>query len=287
MPSITQGTEKWKALRRTKITASDAAVILGVSKYKTPLELWHEKVGGIEQEYSPQMEWGRQNEELARKAFVQETGFNVSPEVLIHPEKQWMMASLDGYEHFSKTIVEIKCLKKEDHEAARHGTIQPQYYAQIQHQIYVAEASFAIYVGYRMGDMYHFYIARDEEFIKNMLEKEWEFYQRIIDFDPPPMDEKDLKEIKDEKWIQKAERLELVKKLKKDLETEEKELMEQLVDGAGNQPCIGNGFILEERVRKGSVQYKSIPELAKVDLNQYRAKDTFFWVLRRCKDELS
>ncbi len=40
--------EEWLGLRKTGIGGSDAAVILGISPFKSTLELWNEKVKDIQ-----------------------------------------------------------------------------------------------------------------------------------------------------------------------------------------------------------------------------------------------
>lgn len=45
---IQQGSAEWLALRRTKITASDAGVITQLNPWKTPRDLFFEKYGFIE-----------------------------------------------------------------------------------------------------------------------------------------------------------------------------------------------------------------------------------------------
>ena len=44
-----QGTPEWLEFRRTMVMASDSPVIMGVSPWKTPLQLYHEKVNGTQQ----------------------------------------------------------------------------------------------------------------------------------------------------------------------------------------------------------------------------------------------
>ena len=39
-----QGTPEWLALRKTKITATDACVIMGSSRWKTKTQLYREKL---------------------------------------------------------------------------------------------------------------------------------------------------------------------------------------------------------------------------------------------------
>ena len=42
----------------------------------------------------------------------------------------------------------------------------------------------------------------------------------------------------------------------------------------------GSGFMVYETTRKGSVDYKGIPALKGVDLNQFRKPDTTVWTVK-------
>lgn len=77
---ILNSDEEWKAERRKGIGASDAAAILGMSPYKTNVELWEEKVGlRIPEDISdkPAVEYGHAAEPYLRELFA-----------LDHPELQ-------------------------------------------------------------------------------------------------------------------------------------------------------------------------------------------------------
>jgi putative phage-type endonuclease len=281
---LKQNTPEWLAIRRTKITASQIPVILGISPYQTPLQLWTDKVSGMEPEYTPNMEWGRQNEAFARQAFIEKTGIVVAPEVLVDGI---FMASLDGWCPHTKTVVEIKCLKKEDHEAARGGDIAPMYYAQIQFQLMVADSSLSYYVGYRRGDMYYHIIDRDGDYEKMIVKKANEFYDFMQSFTPPPKCERDEKTeekintTEDEKWIWHAEQCNYARMQRKKWEEEEKIHLEALVAGANGQQCIGSGYKLAQCKRKGTIDYKRIPELKNRDLEEFRSPTTTFWTLKK------
>ena len=118
MSALIQQSNEWLELRKNKIGASDAPVIMHVSPWKTPYQLWEEKLGLKESFSSSAMKRGLEMEESARKAFEKETGLVVFPQVLFHKEHEWMMASLDGIDIEGKNIVEIKCPGKVDHEIA-------------------------------------------------------------------------------------------------------------------------------------------------------------------------
>ncbi len=50
--------QEWLEQRRKVVTATDVPILLGVSQYKSPLQLWAEKVEGAEQSQSTAMEVG-------------------------------------------------------------------------------------------------------------------------------------------------------------------------------------------------------------------------------------
>lgn len=284
MSKLVQNTPEWLEQRLKFICASDSPIILGLSHYKTPLELWREKVSGLEQDYTPRMEYGRQQEGIARNAFIEATGIFVEPDVMT---RDIFFASLDGIDVHTRAVVEIKCLKESDHEEARNGSIKPMYYAQMQHQMYVADSPFGYYVGYRMGDLYFQKIERDEEFIKKIIEAGTEFYRRIQELDPPEETEKDKqpKKIEDTAWIQKAQELMEIKEQIKSLQGREKELLASLVAGAEGQPCIGGCYELKAHLKKGIIQYGNILELKEIDLERYRSAPVSFWTLKKVKGE--
>ena len=91
---------EWLQVRRSGIGGSDAAAALGLSKWKSPLELWEEKALGKSQskQDSEPMRWGRLLEPVIREEFSRRTGFAVSVcrSMLRAPQWPWMQANLDG-----------------------------------------------------------------------------------------------------------------------------------------------------------------------------------------------
>jgi hypothetical protein len=80
-------------------------------------------------------------------------------------------------------------------------------------------------------------------------------------------------------WIKVAKNLYEIKKVLKEYEKIEKELSEELKILSDNRSAMGGDYIYEATTRVGSVDYKSIPELAKVNLEKYRKEDTIIWKL--------
>jgi len=91
--------EEWLAYRKLGIGGSDAPVVCGVSKYKSPLELWSEKTGQHPpKEAGEPAYWGTLLESLIRDEFTLRTGIKVITvnQILQSKEYPFMIANLDG-----------------------------------------------------------------------------------------------------------------------------------------------------------------------------------------------
>ena len=70
LQSLEQGSAEWLTLRKSKICASEAAIILGISPWKTPFQLWEEKTGRKESGFSSiAMQYGTDMEPKIREWF--------------------------------------------------------------------------------------------------------------------------------------------------------------------------------------------------------------------------
>ena len=91
--------EDWLEYRKLGIGGSDASVVCGISKYKSPVELWLDKTGQLPpQEAGEAAYWGSQLESLVRAEFTKRTGIEVTkPDVILQSEEYpFMLANLDG-----------------------------------------------------------------------------------------------------------------------------------------------------------------------------------------------
>lgn len=91
--------EDWLEYRKQGIGGSDASVVCGVSRYKSPVELWMEKTGQLpSQEAGEAAYWGNLLESLVREEFTKRTGISVTkPSALYQSEEHpFMLANVDG-----------------------------------------------------------------------------------------------------------------------------------------------------------------------------------------------
>ncbi len=270
MNHLIQQTPEWQELRKSKIGASDAPSIMGVSPWKTEYQLWLEKLGLYEQEQTTWMKRGLYKEEEARQEFERQTGIVVFPDVVFSSKYKWMMASLDGIDQDRKYIVEIKCPGNEDHECAMDGEIPKKYYPQLQHQMITCNLDKAFYFSYSNNSSKVLEIYRNEEYNISLIENEKKFIRCLEDLIAPKLSEKDFIIRKDHEWKQIANKwLDVNQKLKL-LEKEELETRNLLINMSGQSNVMGAGIKLSKVVRKGSIEYKKIPDLKNVDLEKFR-----------------
>lgn len=274
-PEYIQGTQEWLKLRKTKVTATDASIIMGVSPWKTRWQLYQEKISTTQpRPATPSMQRGIDLEPKAREAFILTTGIYVSPKVIV---KDWQMASVDGISDDGKYLVEIKCPGQVDHSMAVAGKVPAHYYPQLQHQMHVCDVDRMFYFSFDGVDGALVEIIKDNNYIEKMLEEEWKFYQCLINKMPPEPSESDYFEMDDPIWKECALRWREVSSMMKELEKEEENLRNQLIFLSGASNSKGAGISLCQMNRKGNVDYSKIPELKNVNLDLYRKPSTKMW----------
>lgn len=186
--------EDWLELRKRGIGGSDASVVCGVSRYKSPVELWLDKTGQLPyQEAGEAAYWGTQLEALVRAEFTKRTGIEVEHKgvLLQSEERPFMLANLDGTcEHpdYGTCIFEVKTASA--YKAGEwDDAIPDEYQLQIQHYMAVTgykAAYIAVLIG---GNTFRWkLIERDEELIAMLIELETDFWRHVEDGTPPPMD---------------------------------------------------------------------------------------------------
>lgn len=186
---------EWLKWRSKGLGGSDASVICGLNKYKSPVELWMEKTGQIEsKEAGEAAYWGTILEPIIRQEFSQRTNFKVKLKrsILKHPYYNFMLANLDGIvidPAYGECVFEAKTATVFKHEQWEENNIPEEYMLQVQH--YMAVTGFKrAYVAVLIGGNQFKYkiIERDDELIKILIRLEEEFWNHVVSNTPPPMD---------------------------------------------------------------------------------------------------
>jgi len=276
---LRQNTPEWLEFRRSRIGASDAPILMGQSPWKTPYQLWMEKNLKTETEETPAMARGKALEDEARKKFEDMTGLAMmGNRCYVHKERPWQMCSLDGIDMEEKSIVEIKCPNRNDHDTAKSGHIPTKYYGQLQHQMAVMGLDHAYYFSYDGYDGAVVEVERNAEFVRELLDVEKTFYfDYYMKGTPPPLSEKDYIEQMSEHWDMATCMYKDVDKKLKELEVKKDMLRERLIGLANERNSRGNGVTVSKTIRRGTVDYAQIPELQTVDLERYRKPSAPMW----------
>ncbi len=283
--NLQQGSEEWKNYRRTKITATDTGIIMGLNPYKTRLQLWEEKLGLREpQAVNDKMREGSLLEDQARILVNKIMETDYKPAVLLSMENPFMMASLDGM-NSKNEILEIKC-GKGSHELALKKEIPSYYMAQLQKQMYVANALSCYYFSYRNDeDNIGFDVYRNDALIDRIIKAETEFYRMMMDFTPPPATDKDFIHRDSKEWRLHAEIYKDTKKQLSLLVQKEELLREELIKMCDGQSSQGSGIRISKTTSKGRINYNAIDELKEIDLEKYRGKNITSYRFTEVKGE--
>lgn len=257
--------------RRKGIGSSDSPVIMKVSPFKTPLELWQEKLELKEEQHSSfAMERGKALEPKARAAYELINNTDMPPTVWVHDEHPQLIASLDGYNEEIKKCLEIKCVSREDHAIALKGSVPEKYYPQLQHQLLVTGTTSLDYFSFdgERGTLVE--VKRDESYIQSLLQEELKFWELVKTKTPPPFTEQDIVPITDadtlslvEEWKQKIEEFQA---LKENIDF----LRLKIEPRLAHKRNSAYGVRIQRVARKGAIDYAKIPELQSVDLERYR-----------------
>lgn len=193
--------QAWRAARSTGIGASEAAAILGVSPWHSPLSLFYEKRGegpvSQGQEFARRL--GLELEDPLARLYTGETGkrfVRPAPGTFWldqHPTKPHMLASVDG-DAQSGDVDELDATGEIKTAAISKAALwrdEPpiDYIVQVQHQLACTGKDMAVLVGLIGGvSLRYAYIKRDPEFIAMLEAAIDEFWRRVQLNDPPPAD---------------------------------------------------------------------------------------------------
>jgi len=267
--TLEQGTKEWHAWRRNVIGGSDAPSIQGIG-FMTPNQLYLNKLGLYEPVQTKMMSRGHELEGQARELCQDMLGVELRPMCVEHDKRSWQAASLDGIDDKHSVIVEIKTGGDAALERAKNGIIPDYHRCQIQHQLEVTGLDMCVYFFFDGKNGYPIDVYRDTKYITQLNEAEERFWKDLQDFVPPTLTSKDYEIDESEErikiakeWAENRSTLEL-------LEGVDKRLRDKLIELSGERNTVGGGVKIQICGRAGNVDYKAIPELKRVNLEEYR-----------------
>jgi putative phage-type endonuclease len=196
-------TDKQKLERKLGIGGSDVGIILGLSNYKTPLELFLEKTSDELEEWeeTPFQHWGHALEPVIRNEFATRHNVTITePDTIIHPVLDFMRANIDGYIEEWDSILEVKCSSQYMNKQWGDPLTEPDkipmaYLLQVAHYCITTnakEAHIAVLIG--GNDYREFKYTRDDELENYVIDVCSEFWKCVQTGQPPaPINEDDVK----------------------------------------------------------------------------------------------
>jgi putative phage-type endonuclease len=185
-PLFKQGSPEWLAYRSQGIGCSDTPAIMGVSPWRSPLELWRIKVGlAVEEEQNDAMRRGVELEPVARTLYEATTGQIVEPALVVHREYEWLRASLDGITIDGELPIEIKCPGRSAHHDALEGHVPDYYWPQVQHILFVVGVARLDYVSFDGTNIVIVPVEQDTAYQSELFKAEREFWRCVVNRTPP------------------------------------------------------------------------------------------------------
>lgn len=189
---IPEGRKEKEMDRKGFIGGSDISAVVGMSRWKTPLKLWSEKVGIMEPDDLSDVEaveWGHDLEDLVAKKFEKKTGLKVRRPPVTHYTHQkysWARAQIDRLIEGTDELLEVKTcsafkLKEWDGES-----IPQEYILQVYWQMLITgrrKAWIAVLIG---GQKFLYKcVDADDEFQKKLLNDAISFWDMVCTMKAP------------------------------------------------------------------------------------------------------
>ena len=269
--ALAPNTPEWLELRKNYRTASELAIVMGISPFTTPGKFKMIKAGLAKQYYSQAMRLGHDTEEQIRGWANAHFGRDFREEIWTRGD---YLASLDGID--GDMIVEIKT-SSHTYNKLMGGESIPYYEVQVQQQLYCSNAAFGHIVAYcPTTDSYAVSeaILPDPDF-KDKADAVW------AAFDAMPLPPGDV-DASDNLTLYRAflhydELKRQADTLADELAKAREALLEFKAEGR-NVEC--NGYKLEYRKGSKRTDYRAACRDAKLNLDGYTTEGDPSWVVK-------
>lgn len=186
--------QDWLAMRKAGIGGSDCSAAVGLSRWKSPFQLWSEKTDRIVPTKAGQAAyWGSLLEPLLRAEVAKrmpEAEVRECPFFLRSKEHPYMLANLDGYVKNSDgsfSVLEIKTANAFSAVQDWQNGLPIEYYCQVMHYMAVTGMNSAYVAVLLGGNTFEIQkIDRDEDMIQHIIQMEERFWYDYMLKDTPP-----------------------------------------------------------------------------------------------------
>lgn len=175
--------------RRHVIGGSDIAAIAGLNPYRSPLAVYLNKRGEVEdQPDNERMLWGRKLEDVVARHFAEVNEVKVQRvnRMLVHPKYPMFGANLDRLVVKPKSVLEVKTGSAHGKQAWSEETIPPYYELQLRWYLMVTGLKEGWVAALLGGQEYiERHITRDKEIEDYLIQIALEFWKMVEEGTPP------------------------------------------------------------------------------------------------------
>ncbi len=204
LSTVSMNKESWLKVRRTGIGGTDVAAILGLSPYKTAVDVYLEKIGQSKPvQENARMKAGRLLEDVVAQWWALENGCKVRRDnkVRFHSQYPVLLANIDRLisatnDDRGAGVLEVKTTSGFNFKRWEDNGLPPDTYCQIMHYLHVTGHKWgrvAVLVdGYDLKDIPVVY---DAEYIALMREQLLDFWHNHVEkrVPPEPSNESDIR----------------------------------------------------------------------------------------------
>ena len=275
--NFNQGSDEWLDWRSHGVTASDIPIILGLSPYKTPWQLWAEKVGRINApdiSNNPNVKRGNRLEDEARQLAEKRYDEVLLPICAEYAQWDVFRASFDGLDSVYKPY-EFKAPSDSVWNDIENQGVESEtfkmYESQVHAQCIVSESTAGRLIFYKEdGNDMDFPVILTPERKEEILQAAQRFWKQVLTNTPPEADP-----LKDwfipqpgdqmfkwnayaDSWRTQHHRIQKLKDELKSLEKEAKEIQKSMITLMGPfMQADMAGVKVTRYMKKGSIDYKT------------------------------
>lgn len=188
--------ERWHELRRGGITASEIAVVMGISPYASPFSLYWQKVNGWQWEGNEYTSAGQHLEPSIADWWLTQgpDRYTMHAGLYAHPDRPWQLATPDRIviDVWGKDVALLECkwVAYSWDGWGEQGTdeVPVHYRAQALWQLDTLGVDEVHFAALGPGGFRSYLVRRDEADLELMRKAGEDFVRRLTEGDPPPLD---------------------------------------------------------------------------------------------------
>lgn len=275
--NLEQGSPAWHLWRKGGVNGSDVSAIFGVSPYKTKRDYWMEKAEKVMPKEINQYiaNKGHAVEEELRLYYKEKLGMDFTPVCVSYADI--LNCSLDGWNQDTMTMVEFKLVGMKEIRKIEKGEIPVHHNYQVHANMLASGAKKAIYCAGaedEEGNLITFSVnVEPDYYLQDDIFRECvDFSESLKKGEAPPITAKDTFFITEYDYFSKLEAMHLISNKIKALKEQYDNLKDEVLSSLPHDKVDCGGHKITRYEVKGSVDYKKIPELDGVNIEDYRGK---------------